>query len=277
MFFRDFISVGDNVDYELNNDGSGVILNIDKRRNYISRKMPKVRGASYRGERLEQVIAANIDKAFIISSIREPQFNNKTVDRFLITCESCLVKPVLIINKSDLDQKNELLSWKNLYENIGYTVFITSANSDFDLSELREHLKGYTSLFWGQSGVGKSSLLNKLYPQLNLRTGGISSFTSKGTHTTVTGHLYSLNDGTNIIDTPGVREIDPYGIRKNDLAYFFIEFKKFINECKFNTCTHEHEPGCAIQSAVEQNNISELRYESYLRILDTVEEDIHFQ
>jgi ribosome biogenesis GTPase / thiamine phosphate phosphatase len=264
------------VEYELNSDGSGVILSIGKRKNYISRKMPKVRGASYRGERLEQVIAANIDRVFIISSINEPQFNNKTIDRFLATCESCSVEPVLVINKSDLDKKSEISFWKELYENIGYKVIVTSTLNYSDFDELKNLLDGYTSLFWGQSGVGKSSLLNMMYPVLKLKTGEISSFTSKGTHTTVTAHMYPVDEKTFIIDTPGVREIDPYGIRKENLAHFFIEFKNFINECKFNTCTHEHEPGCAIQSALEEGKISELRYGSYLRMLETVEEDINF-
>ena len=276
LFFRDFISVGDVVNYEINKDKSGLILDIEKRKNHISRKLPKVRGASYRGERIEQVIAANIDKAFIITSIVEPNFNNKTVDRFLVTIESCSVEPVLVINKSDLDKKNEIPYWKKLYENIGYCVIVTSVMNQSNIADLAKHLTGSTSLFWGQSGVGKSTLLNILYPELNLKTGGISSSTSKGKHTTVTSHLYPVSEKTFIIDTPGVREIDPYGIRNEDLAHFFIEFKSFINECKFNTCTHEHEPGCAVKSAVELGKISELRYESYLKMLSTVEEDINF-
>jgi len=131
-------------------------------------------------------------------------------------------------------------------------------------------------LFWGHSGVGKSSLLDKLFPQLNLETGVISSFTDKGTHTTVTSIMLEVEKGTFIIDTPGVREIDPYGIRKEDLGHYFTEFAEFINNCKFSTCTHHHEPGCAVIKAVENHKISYERYESYLRILDTIEEDIIF-
>lgn len=137
-------------------------------------------------------------------------------------------------------------------------------------------LKGKKNLFWGQSGVGKSSILNLLYQNLNLKVGEISNYTSKGTHTTVTSTMIYVGNETYIIDTPGVREIDPFGIRKEDLSYYFIEFKSFITNCRFNTCTHLHEPGCAIISAVKNGEISEERYDSYLRILDTVEKDINF-
>jgi len=276
LFFRDFITVGDEVDYEMNKDETGFIFNINTRKNYISRKMPKIRGASYRGERLEQVIAANISKAFIVTSIDEPVFNNKTVDRFLVTCGCCSVNPVLIINKSDLDSKNEIEHWKNFYEKTGYKVIVTSTINTFNISELKNFLSGNVSLFWGQSGVGKSSLLNILFPELKLKTADISRLTSKGTHTTVTSQMFASDENTFIIDTPGVREIEPYGIRKGDLGHYFIEFKNFISDCKFHTCTHEHEPGCAVQSAVADGKISELRYDSYLRMLATIEEDIHF-
>jgi ribosome biogenesis GTPase len=140
-----------------------------------------------------------------------------------------------------------------------------------------KQLKGKISLFWGHSGVGKSSILNVMYPDLNLRTGLISSFTDKGTHTTVTSEMLNVKQDTYIIDTPGIREVEPYGVKKENLGHYFPEFLSYINDCKFNTCTHQHEPGCAVIKAVEEDKISLYRYESYLKILGTIEEDIIFK
>jgi ribosome biogenesis GTPase len=276
LYFTDFAAVGDNVEIEINKDGSGVINTIYERKNHISRKAPKIRGASYRGERLEQVIAANIDKVIIITSIHEPEFNNRTLDRFLVIAESSKLNVTIVINKTDLDEKGEIDKWKNLYERIGYTVLPTSAETNSGIEELKKIISGKKNLFWGQSGVGKSSILNRMFPQLNLKIGDISSYTSKGTHTTVTSNLIKVADYTFIIDTPGIREIDPYGIQKIDLGHYFIEFSDYINECKFNTCTHCHEPGCAVIDAVSKKLIFEERYDSYLRMLNTIEDDLNF-
>lgn len=276
LFQTDIAVVGDKVQFDLNDDGTGFIYEIFPRENYLSRKAPRIRGASYRGERLEQIIAANIDQVFIVTSISEPNFNHKTVDRFLVACESSHLNVKIIINKTDLDENNSVDYWKSLYSGIGYEVLLTSTKTNTGIEELKSKLPGKKNLFWGQSGVGKSSLLNKIYPELNLKVGEISNYTSKGTHTTVTSTMFFVGNNTYIIDTPGVREIDPYGIKKEDLGHYFIEFTKFINECRFNTCTHKHEPGCAVVKAVSEGLISEKRYDSYLRMLETVEEDINF-
>ena len=276
LFFTDFITVGDCVEYDLNKDGSGVITKIGKRKNHLSRKLPKVRGASYRGERLEQVIAANIDNVVVVTSVTSPDFNNRVLDRFLVAAESSHLNVTIVLNKIDLDQSEFASEWKNLYEAIGYKFILTSAETNAGISSLKEALKDAKNLFWGHSGVGKSSLLNKMYPELNLKIGEISQFSSKGTHTTVTSVMIKVDENTFIIDTPGIREIDPYGIRKSDLGHYFIEFGKYINKCKFSTCTHHHEPGCAVIQAVEENDIAEERYDSYLRILDTIEDDLNF-
>ena len=276
LFFTDFITVGDYVEYDLNKDGSGVIKKIGKRKNHLSRKLPKVRGASYRGERLEQVIAANIDNVVIVTSVHYPDFNNRVLDRFLAAAESSHLNLIIVLNKTDLDASGVADEWKKLYEGIGYKFILTSAENNTGLSLLKEELKGAKNLFWGHSGVGKSSLLNKMFPELKLRIGEVSRFTSKGTHTTVTSVLIKVDDITYIIDTPGIREIDPYGIRKSDLGHYFIEFEDYIKNCKFSTCTHDHEPGCAVIQAVENGHITEERYDSYLRILDTVEDDLNF-
>lgn len=268
--------VGDVVNFDINEDGTGVIFEIAERKNYIARKAIKTRGASYRGERLQQIIAANIDNIFIVSSIFKPDFNNKTVDRFLVASESSHINVYLIINKSDLTDIDSLNEWADLYKDIGYEVFITSVIAQTGISRVKDKLAGKKNLFWGQSGVGKSSLLNSLYTDLKFKIGEISDYTSKGVHTTVTSTMIYVGDKTYIIDTPGVREIDPYGIRKEDLGHYFIDFEKFINKCKFNTCTHHHEPSCAVIKALKNGDIYTERYDSYLRILETVEEDINF-
>lgn len=198
------------------------------------------------------------------------------MDRFLVACESAHIKTNIIINKTDLADKSTIKPWANLYKKIGYNVFLTSTFESTGLNELSKSLKKKKNLFWGQSGVGKSTLLNLLYPQLNLKVGEISTYTSKGTHTTVTSVMLFVGDETYIIDTPGVREIDPFGIRKEDLGHYFIEFENHLRGCRFNTCTHHHEPGCEVLKAVEKGDISEERYDSYLRILETVEKDMNF-
>ncbi len=260
----------------MNNDGSGVITKIDNRKNYISRKAPKIKGASYRGERLEQVIAANIDNVVIVTSTHFPDFNNRVLDRFLVAAESSNINSLIVINKIDLDKNSIAGEWKNLYEKIGYKVFLTSAENSKSLSELEESILNKKNLFWGHSGVGKSSILNKMFPNLNLKIGEVSDYSSKGKHTTVTAKMIKVKEDTFVIDTPGLREIDPYGIQKIDLGHYFIEFESFISECKFNTCTHHHEPGCGVVDAVEKELVPIERYDSYLRMLDTIEEDINF-
>lgn len=276
LYNIDIAAVGDIVDYEMNKDGSGVINKILARKNHLSRKVPKLKGAGTRGERLEQVIATNIDNLVIVMSWQLPEFNNRYLDRLLVAGESSHIPVIIVINKSDLRSESEFEKWFNLYSNIGYKVFETSVKKKTGIDELKNFLHGSVNLFWGQSGVGKSSLLNLLYPNLNLKTGEISASTSKGRHTTVTSLLKKVNGSTFIIDTPGIREIDPYGIKKEDLGHFFLEFVPILNNCKFNTCTHHHEPGCAVIKAVNENLISKERYKSYLNLLDTIEEDMNF-
>lgn len=276
MYATDVAVVGDLVQYEMNKDGTGVINKIMERKNYLSRKAPRFKGASYRGERLEQVIAANIDNVFIVASVKEPDFNYKSVDRFLVACESSHLKICIIINKTDLIDDENYDLWRDLYASIGYEVIFTSVISGEGIEEVADLIPGNKNLFWGHSGVGKSSILNELYPELNLKVGEVSSYSQKGIHTTVTSTMIYVGNNTYIIDTPGIREIDPYGIRKEDLSHYFIEFNKYFKDCRFNTCTHHHEPGCAVIEAVEKEEVSMERYDSYLRILDSIEEDLNF-
>lgn len=213
---------------------------------------------------------------FIIGSVTDPPFNNKVIDRFLVTGESAQINTILIFNKIDLDEQNFIDDWYNLYKSIGYTVIMTSIPLDKGFDELKSFTTGKRNIFWGHSGVGKSSIINHLFPSLELNTHAISNFTGKGVHTTVTSVLNKIDKNTYLIDTPGIREIDPYGIKKEDLGHYFVEFKNYISDCKFNTCTHTHEPGCAVTEAIEKGDIYPERYDSYLRILNTIEDDINF-
>ena len=271
----DIVAVGDFVKIEKINDDRAVIESVLPRINYISRKAPKIRGAGIRGQRLEQIIAANVDLFIHVTSVHEPEFNNKFVDRMIVIAESNHVDFVLVINKIDLDHDGKIREWEKLYRNLGYSVIVTSVTENKNLATIKELLNNKTVLFWGQSGVGKSSLLNQIDYRINLKVGDISDYSGKGKHTTVTSRLIRL-DNMELIDTPGIRELEPYGIRKEDLGHYFVEFPKYIPECRFNSCTHFHEPGCAVRSAVESEEISVERYESYLNLLQTVEEDIIF-
>jgi ribosome biogenesis GTPase len=276
LYAVDIACVGDKIEFELNNDGSGVIKEIKTRKNYISRKAPRLKGAGVRGERLEQIVASNIDCLVIISSCKKPKFNNRLIDRLLVTGESSHIQPIIVINKIDLDRELKYKDWTELYKGIGYEVFEISVVENTGLEDLKQFLRGKISLTWGQSGVGKSSLLNSLYKELNLKVGSISNYTSKGIHTTVTSVMKIVDQDTYIIDTPGIREIDPYGIRKEDLGHYFKDISEYLNRCKFSSCTHDHEPGCAVIDAIKLGKISEERYQSYLNILETIEEDLFF-
>ena len=182
----------------------------------------------------------------------------------------------MVFNKTDLDRDTSINYWAELYTDIGYKTIKTSIITGEGIQQVKDLLPGKKSLFWGQSGVGKSSILNEAFPGLDLTIGKISTYTDKGTHTTVTTNMIKVGENTFIIDTPGIREIAPFGIKKEDLGHYFLDFTDYICNCRFNTCTHFHEPGCAVAEAVKNHNISEFRYDSYLRILETIEEDIIF-
>jgi len=175
-----------------------------------------------------------------------------------------------------LDDRNLSAEWEQLYSNIGYNVFVISAVENIGIDEVKSWLNNKVNLFWGQSGVGKSTLLNSMFPYLEFHVGDVSDYSQKGSHTTVTGELREVGDNTYIIDTPGIREIDPYGIKKEDLSHYFKEFLPYIQNCKFNTCIHQHEPGCKVVTAVEEHYISLKRYESYLNILNSIEDGMFY-
>lgn len=272
----DLAVVGDWVSISKIPDGRGVIEEVDERKNYLSRKAIKARGSLRRGNRLEQIIASNIDRLYIVKSINEPGFNNRFLDRAIVAAESSGIQVSIIINKVDLDKNRFAEKWEQLYSKIGYKVYLTSANENIGIDNIKINLNGKVNIFWGQSGVGKSTILNILYPQLNFEVGEISNSTNKGMHTTVTAVMQEVERDTFIIDTPGVRELDPFGLEKKDVGHYFKEFLPYLNDCKFNTCIHKLEPGCAISKAVYEGKITEERYRSYLNIIETIEEDMYY-
>lgn len=212
----------------------------------------------------------------IVCSCKSPKFNNRQIDRLLVTAESSHLNSIIVFNKTDLDSSHNYRKWSGLYQKIGYRVFETSVVQKTGIEELKIVLDGNVNIIWGQSGVGKSSLLNEMYHSLKLKVGVVSNHTSKGKHTTVTSILKKVDNNTFVIDTPGIREIDPYGIRKEDLGHYFKDFSPYFNDCRFNTCTHYHEPECAVIEAVQNDLIDKERYQSYLNILETIEDDMNF-
>ncbi len=273
LIYTDLVVVGDYVDFELMDDGTGVIEKLPERHNYLSRKAPYIKGISEKGKRFEQIIAANIDYTFIVNSIDKPKFNNRALDRMLVTAESCETTPIIIINKIDLYKKKKELYWYELYTALGYKVKKTSTITGEGIDEIKELIKGKTSVFIGHSGVGKSSIMNQLGSRINQKVGEISRAWQKGKHITVTARMFELDDDTFVIDTPGLREIEPFGLTREDISHYFKEIKIVAKDCKFNRCTHTHEPDCKVKEAVEKYIIPPERYESYLRLIETLNEN----
>lgn len=257
------IAVGDQVDFEMEPEqGTGVITKLHPRKNYIIRK-------SINLSKQAQIIAANIDQAFLMVTLASPRTSLGFIDRFLVTAEAYDIPASLIFNKLDLfsDEGLEILAdYKSIYEHIGYSCYEVSALQGTNIDELAEQIKGKVTLFSGHSGVGKSSLINVLLPDLKLRTTEISEWHDKGMHTTTFAEMFELPQGGYIIDTPGIRELGVIDIEKNELSHFFPEMRARMNQCRFNSCRHINEPGCAIIKAVENGEIELSRYESYLSI-----------
>jgi ribosome biogenesis GTPase len=252
------------------NDGTAFITAIEPRRNYIIRRASNLSKESH-------IIAANLDQALLVATLAHPTTSTTFIDRFLATASAYDVPAVLAINKIDLlddDEDRELLdAVVYLYRSIGYKVVTLSAATGEGLNELRELLNGKLTLFSGNSGVGKSTLINALIPGLDLRTGEISEAHDTGMHTTTFSELFQLPDGGAIIDTPGVRGFGTIDFDKYQVAHYFPEMFKASQECRFGNCTHTHEPGCAVLTAIEQGLIAQSRYASYLSILEDADED----
>lgn len=260
------IAVGDRVCIDINDDGSGSITEIMERDNYLTRQ-------ATHGRKGEQVLVANVDQAFVVQSIQKPRYNEGFIDRFLVTCEAYDVKPGIIVNKMDLssnDDREDYEDLKHLYASLGYDILSTSIHDEESLLALQNILSTQTSVLIGPSGVGKSSLLNAIDPSLDLQTGEVSSYSNKGKHTTTFARLLSLSKGGFLVDTPGIRELGLVNIEPWELSLFFPEMIEPRKECKFSTCTHNHEPGCGVEKAYNEGKIDPGRYHSYLQMLDSL-------
>lgn len=261
------VAVGDRVTIRLGADGSGFITEVHARTSKLSRR------AAGRRVGREHVIVANLDTVWIIQSVRMPQPNPGFVDRVLVVAEANELEAGLVFNKCDLMRhrdRPEVDFLTELYEGLGYPVLHTSATTYEGTEAFRAALAGKVNVLTGPSGVGKSALLNAVEPGLGARTGDVSAKTQKGRHTTTFASLFPLSFGGYVADTPGIREFGVLDVEPWELSHFFVEFRSHLEHCRFPTCTHDHEPGCAVKAAVEEGAITEQRYASYLNILDSI-------
>ena len=259
------VAVGDLVQVEDKGGDAPVVGAIEPRRNYIIRRASNL-------SKEFQIIAANLDQAVLVVTLTNPETSTTSIDRFLATAEAYQVPAVLAFNKIDLlttdELRGQLEALRALYESIGYPVIAMSAQTGEGADALREQLSGKMSLLSGNSGVGKSSIINLLIPEAHVRVGDVSHTHHKGMHTTTFSELLDLPDGGAIIDTPGVKAFGTIDFERAQVAHYFPEIFGISRDCRFNNCTHTHEPGCAVVEAIEQGRISMSRYTSYLSILD---------
>lgn len=262
------IAVGDRVCIAPNTEGTAFITDIENRKNYIIRKASNLSKQSH-------IIAANLDQCMLVVTVNHPETSTIFIDRFLASAEAYNVPVSLIFNKTDLYSEDELHYLDgliNLYTHIGYPCYRISALNETGINEIKEALTGKITLLSGNSGVGKSTLINAILPDQHLKTGEISAVHDKGMHTTTFSEMFPLEKGGYIIDTPGIKGFGTFDMKDEEVGHYFKEIFKFSANCKYGNCTHRHEPGCAVREAVEKHYISESRYISYLNILEDREE-----
>lgn len=264
------VAVGDRVDITINPDGNAFITAIEPRDNYIIRKAINLSKESH-------IIAANIDQAFLVVTLAHPVTSTTFIDRFLATAEAYRVKTILLINKTDLlteeEDKEYLEAVTYLYRSIGYEVMHVSGLTGEGIDKLRERISDKISLFSGNSGVGKSTIINDLLPGLGLRTAAISDIHDTGMHTTTFSGMFPVPGGGWIIDTPGIKGFGTIDFERGEIAHFFPDIFEISHDCRYNNCTHTHEPGCAVLKALDEHRIAQSRYNSYLSILDDLNPD----
>ncbi len=258
------VAVGDHVEIELNSQNTAFITAIGDRKNYIIRKSQNLSKQSH-------IIAANVDQAFLVVTVERPQTSTTFIDRFLATAEAYSVPVVLVFNKTDM-LDDSLMRYQrmmtDLYETVGYKCVAVSAETGEGMDELMEMLRDRITLLSGHSGVGKSTMINRLLPGVNLRTAEISDAHNTGMHTTTFSEMLPLPGGGYIIDTPGIKGFGTFDMEPEELTSYFKEIFRFSKDCRFSNCTHTHEPGCAVLKAVEDHYIAASRYQSYMSMLE---------
>ena len=269
------VAVGDYVQIIRNPEGTAFISEIEDRKNYIIRKASNLSKQSH-------IIAANLDQSMLIATVKHPETSTIFIDRFLATAEAYRVPVILLFNKVDLldaEEHHYLESLMHLYTTIGYQCMELSALKAEGIEQVKEALKGKVTLFSGNSGVGKSTLINALLPHLDIkaRTGVISTAHEKGMHTTTFSEMYEVPGGGYIIDTPGIKGFGTFDMEVEEIGHYFPEIFQFSHQCKYGNCTHRTEPDCAVRQAVEQHYISQSRYTSYLNMLEDKEESKYRQ
>ncbi|WP_287679777.1 ribosome small subunit-dependent GTPase A [Bacteroides sp.] len=262
------VAVGDRVKIIRNQEGTAFITEIEDRKNYIIRRSSNLSKQSH-------IIASNLDQCMLIVTVNYPETSTTFIDRFLASAEAYRIPVCLVFNKTDRyseDENRYLDGLINLYTTIGYQCYKVSALNNIGIEEIKKALEGKITLFSGNSGVGKSTLINAILPEQNLKTGDISNVHNKGMHTTTFSEMFPVNGGGYIIDTPGIKGFGTFDMEDEEVGHYFKEIFKFSADCKYGNCTHRHEPGCAVREAVEKHYISESRYTSYLSILDDKED-----
>jgi ribosome biogenesis GTPase / thiamine phosphate phosphatase len=266
------LAVGDEViiDIESESANTAMITEILPRRNYINRQSPAHKMQHH-------IVAANLDQSLLFATLREPKTSQGFIDRFLVTCEAYHVPAIVVFNKADLYKDKELEKYealKEMYAAIGYRTVLMSVKTEQGVEEVRSALENKTTLLSGHSGVGKSSFINTIFPDLKLKTQDVSGWSGKGLHTTTFAEMFDLPlaAGGRVIDTPGMREFGLVDISRQELSHYFPEMARLINDCQFNNCLHINEPGCAIKAAVEKGIIDEERFFSYYKILESIDE-----
>lgn len=261
------VAVGDMVRFKVGDDNFGMITEIMNRSNYLPRQ-------ATHGKRGEQILVANVDRAWVVQSVKQPRLNLGFIDRFLVTCEAYEIPAGIIINKYDLanEKAQEFIEdIISLYQSLNYPVCKCSIFDPDSMEQLSLELKDKLNVFIGTSGVGKSSILNTIDPELNLKTGEISEYSKKGKHTTTFASLLPLQSGGFVADTPGIREFGVVNIEKSELSLYFPEMIEPRESCKYYNCTHFHEPDCGVRHAFEEGLIDADRYHNYISILESIE------